>query len=34
MFNDIVDLGNDEYVTPGGMSSVSVYIKSLAISGK
>lgn len=34
MFNDIVDLGNDEYVTPSGMSSVSVYIKSLAISGK
>lgn len=34
MFNDIVDLGNDEYVTPGAMSSVSVYIKSLAISGK
>ena len=34
MFNDIADLGNDEYVTPGGMSSVSVYIKSLAISGK
>ena len=34
MFNDIVDLANDEYVTPGGMSSVSVYVKSLAISGK
>ena len=34
MFKDIADLGNDEYVTPSGISSVSVYIKSLAISGK
>ena len=34
MFNDIAEVGGDVYVTPSGISTPSVVIKSLAISGK
>ena len=34
MFKDIAELGSDVYVTPSGISTPSVFIKSLAISGK
>ena len=34
MFNDIVEVGNDVFVSYGGMSTPSIVIKSLAISGK
>ena len=34
MFKNIEEVGNDEFLTYSGISSPSVYIKELAISGK